>query len=378
MRYSESETDMIDNGLKRIIGQFAFEGELAACEPIKTGHINDTYRLRFEDDGAVREYVLQRINTFAFKKPHEVMSNVRLVTEHLRAAILAQGGDPANRVLRVIPTHGGAALYEDDSGSWRAYDFIAHARTIDRVDSPDQFREIGRAFGEFQNMLADFPIEKLYDTIPYFHDTKKRIEAFERSVAADVKGRASEVADAIEAVRARKSAMGRVVEMIAAGELPLRVTHNDTKINNVMLDVDTGEALCVIDLDTVMAGSVLYDFGDAIRYGASTAAEDERDLSKVRLDMALYEAYADGFISETAQGLTRTELLNLPLGALVMTFENGMRFLTDYLDGDVYFHIENADDNLARARCQFKLLEDMEKRREEMDAIARELVEKYQ
>lgn len=367
-----------DSELTRIISRFAFEGALVACEPIKTGHINRTYRLRFEaEDGAARQYVLQRINTFAFKKPREVMSNVQLVTEHLRAAMAARGLDPAKRVLRLVPVKDGGALVQDDSGSWRAYDYIANAVTVDRVDSPAQFREIGRAFGDFQSMLADFPIEKLYDTIPFFHDTKKRLEAFERSVAADVKGRAAETALLIESVRSRGPQMGRIVDMIAAGDLPLRVTHNDTKINNVMLDANTGEALCVIDLDTVMAGSVLYDFGDAIRYGASTAAEDERDLSKVRLDIDLFRAYADGFIAQTARGLTEAELLNLPLGALVMTYENSMRFLTDYLDGDVYFHIENADDNLARARCQFQLLEDMEAHSDAMFAIARELVEKY-
>lgn len=369
---------IIDGELKRIIAQFDFPGELVECEAIKAGHINRTYRLRFEDeDGDGGEYVLQRINTFAFKKPREVMHNVHLVTEHLSAAMAAQGRDPKNRVLRLVPVKVGGTLYEDESGSWRAYDFIPHARTVDRVDSPAQFREIGRAFGEFQSMLSDFPIDQLYDTIPFFHDTIKRMEAFEASVAADVKGRAREVVPEIAAVRARKGEMGHIVQMIASGELPLRVTHNDTKINNVMLDEDTGAAKCVIDLDTVMTGSVLYDFGDAIRYGASTAAEDERDLSKVRLDMELFAAYADGFISQTARGLTRTELEQLPLGALVMTYENGMRFLTDYLDGDVYFHIENADDNLARARCQLALLEDMEVHREEMYGIVRDLIGKY-
>ena len=369
----------IDSQLRHIISQFDFPGALAACEAIKAGHINRTYRLRFEEAGEIcGEYVLQRINTFAFKKPREVMHNVRLVTEHLCAAMEKLGRDPGNRVLRLVPVKGGGTLYEDASGSWRAYDFIANARTVDRVDSPAQFREIGRAFGEFQSMLSDFPIEQLYDTIPYFHDTVKRMEAFERSVAADVKGRACEVGPEIAAVRARKEEMGRIVRLIEAGELPLRVTHNDTKINNVMLDADTGAAKCVIDLDTVMAGSVLYDFGDAIRYGASTAAEDERDLSKVHLDMDLFAAYADGFISETARGLTRKELELLPLGALVMTYENGMRFLTDYLDGDVYFHIENADDNLARARCQLALLADMEVHSDEMYRTVRELIEKYE
>ncbi len=368
----------IDPQLRSIIARFDFPGALAGCEAIKTGHINRTYRLRFDQpDGTAREYVLQRINTFAFKKPREVMHNVALVTGHLRAAMEKQGIDPKNRVLTLVPAKDGGALYEDESGSWRAYDFITHARTVDRVDSPAQFREIGRAFGEFQNMLSDFPIGELYDTIPDFHDTVKRLQAFERSVAADVAGRVNQVEPEISAVRARREAMGRIVRMIEAGELPLRVTHNDTKINNVMLDEDTGAALCVIDLDTVMAGSVLYDFGDAIRYGASTAAEDERDLDKVHLDMDLFTAYADGFISQTARGLTEAELLNLPLGALVMTFENGMRFLTDYLDGDVYFHIENPDDNLARARCQLALLADMEAHAGEIYESVRKLVEKY-
>ena len=369
---------LIDSQLKHIIAQFDFPGTPAECEAIKAGHINRTYRVRFAlPEGGTRDYVLQRINTFAFKKPREVMHNVGLVTEHLCAAMEKQGRDPANRVLKLVPVKGSGTLYEDESGSWRAYDFITHARTVDRVDSPAQFREIGRAFGEFQSMLADFPIDQLFDTIPDFHHTVKRQAAFERSVAADVKGRAGEVAREIGALRARKAEMGAIVRMIEAGELPLRVTHNDTKINNVMLDETTGEALCVIDLDTVMAGSVLYDFGDAIRYGASTAKEDERDLSRVRLDMDLFAAYAEGFISETARGLTLKELTELPLGALVMTYENGLRFLTDYLDGDVYFHIENPDDNLARARCQLALLEDMEAHREEMYAQVRALIGKY-
>ena len=369
----------MDAELLNIISRFDFPGNLVECEAIKAGHINRTYRLRFAlPEGGTRDFVLQRINTFAFRKPLEVMHNVRLVTEHLSAAMQRQGRDPQNRVLRLVPLKDdGGTLYQDDSGSWRAYDFITGARTVDRVDSPEQFREIGRAFGEFQSMLADFPIDELYDTIPNFHHTVRRMEVFERSVAADVKGRAAAVTPEIEAVRRRKGEMGQIVAMIEDGTLPLRVTHNDTKINNVILDADTGRALCVIDLDTVMAGSVLYDFGDAIRYGASTAAEDERDLSLVHIDMALFAAYADGFISETARGLTRAELEHLPLGALVMTYENAMRFLTDYLDGDVYFHIENADDNLARARCQLALLGDMEAHSARMYEITRDLIEKY-
>ncbi len=369
----------IDSKLKAVIDRFDFEGELADCQEIKNGHVHRSYHLTYATPGGGRrEYVLQHMNTFAFKKPDEVMENVDLVTKHLAAAMVKRGEDPDNRVLRVVSVKGGGILLLDDEGNtWRAYDFITHATTYNYADSPAQFREVGLAFGEFQNMLADFPIQRLHDTIPFFHDTRRRLEAFERSVAQDPRGRVAEVPDEIAFVRARKAAMCRIVDMIATGELPLRVTHNDTKINNVMLDVDTGKAQCVIDLDTVMAGSSLYDFGDAIRFGASTALEDETDLSKVGLDMELFRSFAEGYISQTASGLTGRELENLGLGALVMTFEVGLRFLTDYLDGDVYFNIDYPEHNLVRARCQFKLLTDMEAKRDAMDAIVRELIEKY-
>ena len=369
---------MIDNALSPIVARFDFPGEWVDCEEIVTGHINSTFALTFAlPGGGERRYVLQRINTIAFKQPRLVMENVLGVTEHLRKALIARGEDPSNRVLRVIPMRTGEAMLMENGDCWRAYDYITHAVSVDRVDGPEEFFEIGRAFGEFQRMLADYPIEKLHDTIPCFHDTKRRLENFEASVEKDVAHRAAEVGEEIAFVRKRKAEMGRIVEMIADGTLPLRVTHNDTKINNVMLDADTKKALCVIDLDTVMAGSALYDFGDAIRFGASTAAEDERDLSKVSLDLDLFRGFADGFISQTADGLTEAELVNLPLGALVMTFEVGLRFLTDYLDGDVYFRIESPDHNLARCRTQFKLLSDMEAKRGEMDAIVRALIEKH-
>lgn len=368
----------MDDMLKSVIASFAFPGALEACLEIKTGHINRTYRLTFRDGERARDFLLQRINTFAFKKPEEVMENVTLVTEHLRRAIEARGMDPENRVLRVIPTkEGRPLLYDDQDGAWRAYNFITHAHSVDSVESPEQFEIVGRAFGDFQNMLSDFPIERLHDTIPHFHDTPQRIENFEASVEKDAAGRAKDAEAEIAFVRARREAMGQIVRMIDGGALPLRVTHNDTKCNNVMVDDATGEALCVVDLDTVMAGSALYDFGDAIRFGASTAAEDERDPSKVWLDVALFRAFTEGFVSRTAASLTPAELDNLPLGALVMTFEVGLRFLTDYLDGDVYFRTEYREHNLVRARSQFKLLADMEAHRAELDAIARELTEKY-
>ncbi len=369
----------VDDRLAAVIAGFEFEGTLESCEEIKTGHINTTYRLGFRRaDGSERDYVLQRINTYVFKKPEMVMENVQLVTEHLRRALIARGESAENRVLRIIPVRGGGIMrLDDEGGCWRAYDCILHAETVDQVDGPEQFREIGHAFGEFQTMLADFPIEKLHDTIPSFHDTRKRIANFEASVARDAEGRAAGVQPEIAFARARAGEMVRIVDMIAAGEIPLRVTHNDTKVNNVMLDIGTGRAMCVIDLDTVMAGSALYDFGDAVRVGASTAAEDEADTSKVGLDIGLFRGFAEGFISQTAQRLTEAELVNLPLGALVMTYENGIRFLGDYLDGDVYYRIEYPEHNLVRARAQFAMVADMEAKRGEMDRIVRELIEKY-
>ena len=369
----------IDSKLKAIIDRFDFPSELIECLEIKTGHINRTYRLRFDQSGSAADYVLQRINNYVFRKPWEVMENVQLVTEHIRAAMRARGIDPENRVLKLVSVKTGGTMVEDgEDGFWRAYEFIRHAATIDRIENPNQFRQIGAAFGQFQGLLSDFPIERLHDTIPHFHDTRKRVGDFERSVAQDAVGRAAGVQPEIAFIRSRAEAMCRIVDMIRAGEMPLRVTHNDTKINNVMLDVDTGEALCVIDLDTVMPGSALYDFGDAIRYGASTAREDETDLDRVRLDMDLFTAFSEGFIANTADRLTDVELKSLPLGALVMTYENALRFLADYLDGDTYYKIDRPAHNLDRARCQCRLLTDMEAKRDSMYAVVDGLCRRFQ
>ena len=369
----------IDPGIRAVVALFDFPGAIAECEEITTGHINVTYRLRFaEADGASRQYTLQRINHYVFRQPEQVMRNMRRVTDHLSRALAARGVDPDRRVLSLVPATDGAPLAVDaDGGCWRAYEYIANARTVDAVAGPGQFTEIGRAFGDFQSMLSDFPIGELYETIPSFHDTRKRLNDFRRSVANDPCGRAASVPGEIAFILEQGPGMCRIVEMLESGELPLRVTHNDTKINNVLLDDETGEALCVIDLDTVMPGSSLYDFGDAIRYGACTAAEDERDLSKVSLDIGLFAAFAEGFIARTVEGLTRTELENLPLGALVMTYENALRFLADHLDGDVYYRIDRPGHNLDRARCQIALYRDMQARRAEMDSIVRRLIEKY-
>ena len=367
---------MIYNEIKHVIKHFAFEGSFQKAEELLSGHINNTYHLFYAlPDGSTREYVLQQINTYAFKKPNELMSNVRRVTEHLYRVYSAAGLDPARCVLHLVEVDTGTYMFRDDEDRyWRAYDFISGAVAYDRPESPRHFMEAGRAFGCFQRMLSDFPAEELYETIPDFHNTRKRFYDFVASVAADRAGRVKEIEREIDFFFDRRKMMTQIIDLIEAGKLPLRVTHNDTKFNNVMLDRETGEGLCVIDLDTVMAGSPLYDYGDAIRFGASTAVEDEPDLSKVEVDMELFCAFTKGFVSEVRSTLTPLELEMLPVGAKIMTCEIAMRFLMDYIDGDLYFKVAYPEHNLVRARAQMKLLESMEKKYDELCAATCELV----
>lgn len=356
--------------LKKVMEQFQFEGAFESADELHSGNINNTYRLSYRlGEGGRRRYILQQINTYAFKKPQEVMSNILKVTQHLQRAFEKSGQDSARRVLKLVPLQDGSWMYRDAQDRyWRAYDFVENAVAYDRAEKPEHFREAGRAFGQFQKMLFDFPAEELYETIPDFHNTRKRFYDFVAAVAADRAGRVKMVQREIDFFFDRRKMMSQVVEMIESGEMPLRVTHNDTKMNNVMLDIETGRGLCVIDLDTVMPGSVLYDYGDAIRYGASTAAEDEQDLSKIGLNVELFRAFTEGFVSEVRQALTPLELRLLPLGIKVITCELAMRFLTDYLDGDRYFKVRSPEHNLIRARAQMKLLEDVEARFEALNA----------
>ena len=367
---------MIYNEIKHVIKHFAFEGKFVSADELLNGHINNTYHLVYrQPSGETREYILQQINTYAFKKPSELMSNVRRVTEHLFRVYSEAGMDTARCVLHLVDADTGTYMFCDDEDRyWRAYDYISGAIAYDRPETPRHFMEAGRAFGRFQRMLSDFPAEELYETIPNFHNTRKRFYDFVASVAADKAGRVKELEHEIDFFFDRRKMMTQIVDLIEAGKLPLRVTHNDTKINNVMLDSKTGVGLCVIDLDTVMAGSPLYDYGDAIRFGASTAAEDEQDLSKVEVDMELFRAFTMGFVSETRSTLMPLELELLPLGAKIMTCETAMRFLMDYIDGDLYFKVAFPEHNLARARAQMKLLESMEERYDELCAATRELV----
>lgn len=347
---------------------FAYAGKVEKVSPHGSGHINDTFLII--QAGEPQKIILQRINTDIFVHPDQVVANIEKVTSYLRDVLTAEGKDPERGTLRLLPTREGAYSYVDSEGHWwRAYLFIDDATSFDIVKDPQDFYNSALAFGHFQNQLADFPVESLYETIPAFHDTRKRFADFKRAVEKDVCGRASSVQKEIQFVLDREADANYFAELLDAHAFPMRVTHNDTKLNNILIDNASGEAICVIDLDTVMPGLAVNDYGDSIRFGASTALEDEQDLSKVWCDMDLFDIYTKGFIEGCAGSLTDIELDNLPMGAKMMTFECGMRFLADYLEGDVYFKIHREGHNLDRARTQFKLVADMEEKWQTMHDI---------
>ena len=361
--------------LEEIIKNFNIDGEYIGYYLSNDGHINNTFVLEFDDGlGKIKSYLLQLINTNVFKNPDELMENIVGVTEYLRKIVVDNGGDPERECLNVYFTSDGKPYYRDADGNcWRCYNFITGAHSCQSIDDPETFANAARAFGKFQCLLADYPSETLHETIPNFHNTLSRFADFEKAVSDNISGRADSVRDEIDFVLARRDDAGVLVKLLEKGKLPLRVTHNDTKLNNVMFDNETDEGICVIDLDTVMPGLSLYDFGDSIRFGANTAAEDEKDLSKVSLSLPLYREYTAGYLSTAGQSLTPTEVEYLPFSAKLMTFECGMRFLTDYLNGDTYFRIAYNDHNLDRCRTQFRLVEDMERKMEDMKAITQEI-----
>lgn len=368
---------MTHNTVAEIASHFALGGTPVRIKELTAGNINVTYRLDMGDAKDAPRYVLQRINTGAFHDPAALMENIGLVTAHIRRSYEAEGVDATRRVLAFAKADNGTLLYTDPTGgAWRAYRYVDGVTAYDSIESADLFREAGRGFGEFQTRLADFPAARLTETIPFFHDTPRRFKAFRAAVEADAAGRATTVKDEIAFFDDRADMMAGIVSRLATGELPLRVTHNDTKLNNVLIDNESGKAVCVIDLDTVMPGSSLYDYGDAVRYGACTAAEDEPDLSKVHLDMTLFEAFTEGFVSATAGNLTETEIRLLPLGIAVITCELAMRFMTDYLNGDIYFKTAYPDHNLVRARTQMKLLTEVESKLDDMYAFVEHLLAK--
>ena len=353
-----------------ILYQFPLPGDIKEIKLCKIGHINDTFVVRTVRNGHAHQFVMQRINREVFHRPRELMANIFRVTAFLKAKIQEEGGDPARETLTMIPTREGDPYLITPQGEfWRSYYFIDGAHTYQRVASPRHLFEAARAFGRFIRLLDDFPAQELHETIPDFHHTPKRFQALLSAVEKDAYNRAYIARDLIAFAEARVERIGQVIDALASGEIPQRVTHNDTKFDNVLIDDVTGEGVCVVDLDTVMPGSALYDFGDFVRTGANTGAEDEQNLDRVSLSLDYFEAIARGFLQETSEILTPLEREWLPFGAWLLTFEVAMRFLTDYLNGDVYFRIHRPQHNLDRARAQFKLVADIEAKEDAMMAI---------
>lgn len=351
--------------MQDVLKHFRLQGGVISCEPYGCGHINRTY-LVVTDSG--KRYILQGLSTVAFKDIPGLMENVGAVTRHLAQKVADERG-----CLHLVPTAEGADFYHDGAqGYWRVYDFVEGSLCLQAPETPEDFYQSAVAFGTFQRQLADFPAQTLHETIENFHNTPDRYAKFKAVLAQDRLGRAADARYEIGEFLKREADGATLMNMLHEGKLPLRVTHNDTKLNNVMLDVKTRKPLCVIDLDTVMPGLLAFDFGDSIRFGAATAAEDERDLSKVSMDLELYRIFAQGFISACPR-LTEEEYVSLAWGARTMTLECGLRFLTDYLDGDRYFAIHREGHNLDRCRTQLKMVQDMEDKWDRMLAIIEEI-----
>lgn len=355
--------------LEEILGNYDLQGEYQGFYVSNSGHINNTFVLEFKTaDNRINNYVLQQINTAVFKNPDQLMQNIVSVTEYLRETIIRNGGNPDRENLNVIFTRDNTPYYLDLEGRhWRCYNYISDSYTCQRIEKPEVFYNAAKAFGKFQCMLSDFPIETLHETIPNFHNTISRFEDLKMAVEADLASRAAMVRDEIKFAFDREADTGVLLQLAECGMIPIRVTHNDTKLNNVMFDKDSNEGICVIDLDTVMPGLSLYDFGDSIRYGASTAAEDEEDVGKVSLDLELFEHYVSGYLSAAGKSLTLCEVEHLPFSAKLLTLECGIRFLTDYLNGDIYFRTAYPEHNLVRCRTQFALVVDIERKMDVMN-----------
>ena len=356
---------------REIIPHFCIDEEIEAIRIFDSGHINNTYQLQTRDGG----YVLQQINHYVFKNPEQVMSNIISVTNHIKEKILMEGGDVERGTLHFIPTKDGEYYYKTPYGEYyRVYKYISGVKTYQIVEKPEHFYNAACAFGKFQNMLADFPADSLYETIENFHHTPLRYKQLDEAIANDPKGRAKEVKKYIDFAMARRDEAGLIVDGIASEEIKIRVTHNDTKLNNVLIDKKTNRGICVIDLDTVMPGSMLYDFGDSIRFGTNTSEEDEPDLDKVHMNMELYRCFAEGYLSELKGSITEAELKYMPFSAKLMTLECGIRFLADYINGDLYFKIDREGQNLDRTGTQFKLVTEMEKNMKDMEKIIDEIM----
>ena len=356
--------------LKEISSAFQVYGDFVSGCPYGSGHINDTYQITYSVGGAPMHYLLQRINHHVFTQPANVQQNILRVTRCIAEKLRAQGEqDISRRTLTLILSKQGEPVHHDDNGNWwRMYIFVEGARTYDQIQSTHQAELVGEAFADFQNMVSDLTSPRLHETIPNFHNTVKRYEALQAAIQKDAFNRAKDVKAEIAFVEARANTFGRLIERSAKGEIPERVTHNDTKLNNVMLDDATGKGICVIDLDTVMPGLALYDFGDMCRTATANAAEDEQDLSKVYSRLDMFEAIAKGYC-RGAKFLVPAEKEELAFSARLITMTIGIRFLTDYLSGDTYFHIKRPGHNVDRCRTQLKMVQSMEDQADKMEEI---------
>ncbi len=353
--------------------QFAIYGDFISGELYGSGHINDTYRVVINQSGTEVHYIYQRINHLIFKNPPALMENIQRVTKHI-ASKLSPDNDNSRRCLTVIPTRAGQAYCQDKAGNyWRAYLFIEGATTYDIVENSDQAFKTAQAFGRFQQQLVDIPGGRLHETIPDFHNTPQRIAALEAAIAADSHNRVKDVQPEIEFILQRKDEAGLLIKLQQEGKIPERITHNDTKLNNVMIDDQSNAGICVIDLDTVMPGLVHYDFGDMVRTTTSPAAEDERDLSLVTMRFEMFEALLRGYLDSAGDFLNPTELAYLPFCGKLITLEIGTRFLTDYLQGDIYFKTHREGHNIDRCRTQIRLVESIEEQMEQMTDLLRQL-----
>lgn len=353
--------------------RFGVESKITYIEQKKSGLINTTYYLETLDE---EKYVLQKINTYVFKNPEELMENISSVTHFLRKKIRETGGDPERETLRFFKSDNEKYfLYDEENSAWRLYRFVDDSYTVDETKDLTVFRSAGAAFGRFMRLLNNYPAQNLHETIVDFHNTPARFQTFLNSLEKNTSGRKGNCKEQIDFVLSREADTHFVMNMYENGLIPTRVTHNDSKINNVLFDRKTDRGICVIDLDTVMPGVSLYDFGDTLRSGANNTREDDSNLNNVFFDLDLFRSYTEGFLSETAHCLTKAELENLPFGVKLMTLECGIRFLTDYLDGDVYFRTDYPEHNLVRAKNQFRLVEDIESKYDEMLKIVRECLE---
>lgn len=376
---SHTFTDETLTRIAKIGDEFAIEGEFIDGEEIKSGHINTTFRATYaKADGSESKYILQRINSIVFKNPHAVMRNVEKVTRHINWKVLRVRKDSAGQTLNLYPARGGHSYTEiPDQGLWRCYNFIEGTHTYDIIENTKQAYQAGFAFGSFQDLICDMDPHDLEETIPNFHHTRKRYDHLMEIVALDPMGRVASCLPEIEFIRQRENAVDVLLDLQARNKLPVRITHNDTKINNVMMDEATDQAVCVIDLDTVMPGLVLYDFGDMVRTVTSPAEEDEEDLNKVEMRMPMFESIAEGYLDAAHTFLTEEEIGQLAFSGKLITLEIGIRFLTDYLEGDVYFKTSKPNHNLLRSRTQLKLVECIEEQLPQMESYVLKLAKSY-